>query len=198
MRELRARGFPASKERGERLMREHGLPARHQRRDQGTTDLKPGRPVADKLLDRNITAPNPVWTSDITYFWTDEGGLCLTIVLDLFNREVVGWSLKPHRTADIATDALTLAWFRKRPAPGLLHPSDRGSQSASTPPGPAPGMRHDRLEEPEGPLPGKQAKRRFAIRQARGRSRTTRRPKAGSAASRTSGCRAFPSPAMPT
>jgi len=52
-------------------------------------------------------------------------------VLDLFNREVVGWSLKPRMTADIVTDALTMAWFRKRPAPGLLHHSDRGSQYAS-------------------------------------------------------------------
>ncbi len=52
-------------------------------------------------------------------------------MLDLFNREVVGWSLKPHMTADLVTDALTLAWFRKKPAPGLLHPSDRGSQYAS-------------------------------------------------------------------
>jgi transposase InsO family protein len=52
-------------------------------------------------------------------------------VLDLFNREVVGWSLKPRMTADIVTDALTMAWFRKRPAPGLMHHSDRGSQYAS-------------------------------------------------------------------
>jgi putative transposase len=61
----------------------------------------------------------------------DEGWLYLAIVLDLFNREVVGWSLKPRMTADIVTDALTMAWFRKRPAPGLLHHSDRGSQYAS-------------------------------------------------------------------
>jgi len=65
------------------------------------------------------------------YLWTDEGWLYLAIVLDLFNREVVGWSLKPRMTADIVTDALTMAWFRRRPAPGLLHHSDRGSQYAS-------------------------------------------------------------------
>jgi putative transposase len=52
----------------------------------------------------------------------------LAIVLDLFNREVVGWSLKPKMTADIVTDALTMAWFRRKPAPGLIHHSDRGSQ----------------------------------------------------------------------
>jgi transposase InsO family protein len=55
----------------------------------------------------------------------------LAIVLDLFNHEVVGWSLKPRMTADIVTDALTMAWFRKKPAAGLMHHSDRGSQYAS-------------------------------------------------------------------
>ena len=55
----------------------------------------------------------------------------MAVVLDLFNREIVGWSIKPRMTADIVTDALTMAWFRRRPAPGLIHHSDRGSQYAS-------------------------------------------------------------------
>ena len=63
--------------------------------------------------------------------WTDEGWQYLAIPLDLFNREVVGWALKPRLTADLATDALTMGWFRRRPAPGVLHHSDRGSQYAS-------------------------------------------------------------------
>ena len=105
--ELRLRGFKASKERVERLMREHGIHARHKRRYKVTTDSKHVLPVADNLLDRNFlpTAPNQVWTSDITYLWTDEGWLYLAIVLDLFNREVIGWSLKPRMTSDIVTDA---------------------------------------------------------------------------------------------
>jgi transposase InsO family protein len=133
VRELRARGFSASKERVERLMRDNGIHARHKRRYKVTTDSKHGLPVAENLLARNFTptAPNQVWTSDITYLWTDEGWLYLAIVLDLFNREVVGWSLKPRMTAEIVTDALTMAWFRKRPAAGLMHHSDRGSQYAS-------------------------------------------------------------------
>ena len=132
MRELRTRGFSASKERVERVMRDHGIYARHKRRYKVTTDSKHGLPVAENLLARNFTptAPNQVWTSDMTYLRTDEGWLYLAIVLDLFNREVVGWSLKPRMTADIVT-ALTMAWFRKKPAPGLLHHSDRGSQYAS-------------------------------------------------------------------
>lgn len=133
VRELRARGFPVSKARVERLMREHGLRGRHKRRYKATTDSKHSLPVAENLLQRDFTpsGPNEVWTSDITYLWTDEGWLYLAIVLDLFNREVVGWSLKPRMTADLVTEALTMAWFRRQPPPGLIHHSDRGSQYAS-------------------------------------------------------------------
>ena len=153
VRELRARGFPASKPRVERLMQENDIRARHKRRYQVTTDSKHNLPIAANLPDRNFnpSAPNQVWTSDITYLWTDEGWLYLmkqlaiplgwqktptkwlvmAIVLDLFSREVVGWSLKPRMTADIVTDALTMAWLRKKPAAGLMHHSDRGSQYAS-------------------------------------------------------------------
>lgn len=131
--EIRGRGFPVSKARVERLMRENGIRARHKRRYKATTDSKHGLPVAPNLLDRNFApeAPNQAWGADLTYVWTDEGWLYLAIVLDLFNREVVGWSIKPRMTADIVTDALTMAWFRRRPQPGLIHHSDRGSQYAS-------------------------------------------------------------------
>ena len=132
-RELRNRGFSASKARVERLMHDNSVRARHKRRYKATTDSKHNLPVAQNLLDRDFapSAPNQVWTSDITYLWTDEGWLYLAIVLDLFNREVVGWSLQPRMTADIVTDALTMAWFRRRPTAGLIHHSDRGSQYAS-------------------------------------------------------------------
>jgi putative transposase len=133
VRELRDRGFPASKERVERLMREHGIRARHKRRFKATTDSKHSLPVAPNLLAREFAprAPNEVWTADLTYLWTDEGWLYLAVVLDLFNREVVGWSIKSRMTADIVIDALAMAWFRRKPAPGLIHHCDRGSQSAS-------------------------------------------------------------------
>lgn len=114
-------------------MKAHNILARHKRRFKATTDSKHSLPVAPNLLNRNFTpsAPNQVWTADLTYIWTAEGWLYLAVVLDLFNREVVGWSLKPRMTADIVTDALIMAWFRRRPAPGLIHHSDRGSQYAS-------------------------------------------------------------------
>ena len=131
--EIRERGFPVGKERVERLMRENGIRARHKRRYKATTDSKHTLPVAPNVLDRNFTpkAPNQAWGADLTYVWTDEGWLYLAIVLDLFNREIVGWSIKSRMTADIVTDALTMAWFRRKPGPGLIHHSDRGSQYAS-------------------------------------------------------------------
>lgn len=133
VKELRGRGFPASKRRVERLMRENGIRAKRKRRFKVTTDSKHNLPVAPNLLERNFTptGPNQVWTSGITYLWTDEVWLYLAITMDLFNREVVGWSLKPRMTADIVTDALTMGWFRRKPTAGLIHHSDRGSQYAS-------------------------------------------------------------------
>ncbi len=115
--EIRSRSLPASKNRVERLMRDNGIRARHKRRYRVTTDSKHKLPVAESLLARNFTptAPSQVFTSDITYIWTDEGWLNLAVLLDLFNREVVGWSIKPRMTADIVTDALTMARFRRRP-----------------------------------------------------------------------------------
>lgn len=135
VKELRDRGYPASKARVERLMREHQIRARHKRRYKATTDSRHRYPVAPNLLNRtfNPDAPNKVWASDITYLWTDAGWLYLAVVLDLFNREVVGWSIQPRMTTELVTAALDMAWFKRRPAPGLLHHSDRGSQYASQP-----------------------------------------------------------------
>ena len=139
---LRGRGFSAGKARVERLMREHRIYARHKRRYNATTDSRHTWPVAKNLLDRQCTpaAPNQAWTADSTSLWTDEGWRYLAIVLDLFNREVVGWSIQSRMTADIVAAALTLAWFRRRPARGLMHHSDRGSQYAS-------GVFQDQLKE---------------------------------------------------
>ncbi len=92
MRERLAQGFSASQARVERPMREHGIRGRNQRRYQATTDSQHSLPVADNRLARDLTpsGPHQVWSADITYRWTDEGGRYLAIVLDLFNREVVG------------------------------------------------------------------------------------------------------------
>ena len=131
--QLAADGFQAGRDRIARLRREMGLRCRQKRKFKATTNSRHDLPVAPNLLEQTFTpqGPNQIWVTDLTYIATDEGWLYLAIVLDLFNREVVGWSLKPRMTADIVTDALTMACFRKRPAVGLMHHSDRGSQYAS-------------------------------------------------------------------
>jgi len=131
--ELRGRGYRIGLPRIERLMRENGIRARHKRRYKATTDSRHSLPVAPNVLDRHFApgAPNRVWTGDITYIATAEGWLYLAVVIDLFNREVIGWSIKPRMTTDLVLDALSMAWFRRRPEPGVLFHSDRGSQYAS-------------------------------------------------------------------
>jgi putative transposase len=133
VKELRSRGLPAGKDRVERLMQENGIYGKHKRKYKVTTDSKHRLPVAPNLLNRQFKPelPNQAWVSDITYLWTDEGWLYLAIVMDLFNREIVGFSIKPRMTTDLISDALTMAWFRRRPQPGLMVHSDRGSQYCS-------------------------------------------------------------------
>ncbi len=114
------------------MMRENGIQARHKRRFKATTDSKHSLPVSANVLDRRFApaAPNQVWTGDITYVATAEGWLYLAVVIDLFNREVIGWPIKPRMTTDLVLDALSMAWFRRRPEPGVLFHSDRRSQYA--------------------------------------------------------------------
>ena len=131
--ELVARGTRVGKARVQRLTQRHGIRARGKKKFVVTTDSKHDLPIAPNLLARNFTpaTPNLVWTSDITYIATDEGWLYLAAVIDLFSRQVVGWSMKEHMQASMVTDALRMAWFRRRPAPGLIFHSDRGSQYCS-------------------------------------------------------------------
>jgi putative transposase len=131
--ELKGRGIPVSKGRVERLMRENGLRGRHKRRFKATTDSKHSLPVAPNRLDQNFETerPDQVWTADITYLATGEGWLYLAIVLDLYTRQIVGWAMRERMTKDLVIDALRMAWFRRRPRPGLIHHSDRGRQYCS-------------------------------------------------------------------
>jgi putative transposase len=116
-----------------RLMREDGLSVRRKRRFVCTTDSKHSHAVAPNLLARDFTAsaPNRVWVTDITYIWTREGWLYLAAILDLFSRRVVGWALDASIDRHLALDALAMAVKARRPAPGLIHHSDRGVQYAS-------------------------------------------------------------------
>ena len=128
--ELVARGIRVGKERVRRMMKAHGIKARGKRKFVVTTDSKHNLPIAPNLLQRNFTAtaPNQVWTGGITYIATDEGWLYLAVVLDLFSRQVVGWSMQAHMQSSLVTDALRMAWFRRAPDAGVIFHSDRGSQ----------------------------------------------------------------------
>ena len=133
--ELRAQGVPVGKKRVARLMREEGLVGLRPRRWVRTTDSAHGHPLAPNVLNRQfgvdqVTGLNQVWVSDLTYVPTREGWLYLAIVLELASRRVVGWAMRETLDADLALAALRMALADRRPAPGLLHHSDRGSQYA--------------------------------------------------------------------
>jgi len=114
-------------------MRKDGLKAKTIRKFKATTNSNHNLPVAENLLDRDFqpSEPNKAWAADITYIWTNEGWLYLAVVIDLYSRAVVGWSMSERMTRSLVMDAFTLAVKRRNPARGLIHHSDRGSQYAS-------------------------------------------------------------------
>jgi transposase InsO family protein len=130
---LRAEGCRVGANRVARLMRHHGIQGRHKRRAPRTTDSKHSFPVAPNLLDRQFVAPAPnrVWLADITYVATLEGWLYLAVVLDIFSRRIVGWAMSETMPQELTIAALEMAITNRRPEPGLLHHSDRGSQFAA-------------------------------------------------------------------
>jgi transposase InsO family protein len=132
--ELRAQGVSCGRNRVARLMRRHGITARRKRRFKKTTDSRHGLPIRPNVLARRFTAPAPnrYWASDITYIWTAEGWLYLAVVMDLYHRRIVGWSMQSTLEQPLVNQALAMALAARRPAPGLLHHSDRGSQYASS------------------------------------------------------------------
>ena len=141
---LRAQhGYTGSLNRIKALMRTMGLIAKAGRKFKVTTDSAHRLPVAPNLLEQDFScdthaestshaqAPNQVWLSDITYLWTREGWLYVCAVLDLFTRRIVGWAMAEHMTRELVLEAMQMAKITKKPAPGLLFHSDRGSQYAS-------------------------------------------------------------------
>ncbi|MBP6727447.1 MAG: IS3 family transposase [Thauera sp.] len=116
----------------ERLMRQNALKARPKRRRKPQDDGERSV-IADNVLDRDFEAdrPNQKWLADFTYIWTAQGWLYVAVVLDLFSRRVVGWSMKAERDATLVMDALMMAVWRRGKADALLHHSDQGSQYTS-------------------------------------------------------------------
>ena len=131
--ELVARGIRVGKDRVRKLMKQNGIRAKTKRKFVVTTDSKHSLPVALDLVQRcfNSDEPNQLWSGDITYIATDEGWLYLAGVIDLHSRQLIGWSLQSHMQVSLVKDALAMAWWRRRPAPGLIFHSDRDSQYCS-------------------------------------------------------------------
>ena len=128
--ELADRGCRTSRKRVARLMRVRGLVARRRRRFRVTTQSRHPFPIAPNVLARQFerARPDQAWVTDITYIPTGEGWLYLAVILDLCSRFAVGWAMSDRITDDFTLDALGMALARRRPPPGLLHHSDRGSQ----------------------------------------------------------------------
>ena len=132
-RELQDNGFAVGRRRTARLMRENDIKARQKRRFKRTTDSEHSWPVAPNIIDQDFAAdrPNQKWGVDISYVWTREGWIYLAVVIDLFSRRVVGWSVGDRLHRRLAIAALQTALTMRRPPEGLIHHSDRGSQYCS-------------------------------------------------------------------
>jgi transposase InsO family protein len=126
-------GVHCGKNRVARIMREADIRSRTKKKFKATTDSSHNLPVAANLLHQDFTAavPDSVWVGDISYIHTREGWLYLAVLIDLFNRQVIGWATSTRMTRQLALDALQMALDRRRPAAGLIHHTDRGSQYAA-------------------------------------------------------------------
>jgi len=131
--EIKAHGSRCGRYRARTVMNLAGVKARQKRKFKVTTDSKHKLPVAANLLQRQFSVqdPNRLWVGDITYIWTSEGWLYLAIVLDLFSRQIVGWSMSNRINKKLVIDSLLMGIWRRNPGPGLIFHTDRGSQYCS-------------------------------------------------------------------
>jgi len=130
---LNALGYPVSRNKARKLMKEAGVKAKQVKKFKVTTNSNHQLPVFKNLLNREfeVAQPDQVYAADVTYIWTQEGWLYLAVVIDLCSRRVVGWSMSSRMKAKLVCDALQMALWHRGPKAGLIHHSDRGSQYAS-------------------------------------------------------------------
>ena len=130
---LNALSYPVSRNKARKLMKEAKVQVKHRKKYKVTTNSNHKQPVFDNVLDRqfDVDQPDQVYVGDITYLWTQEGWLYLAVIIDLYSRKVVGWSMGSRMKAQLVCDALRMAIWQKRPGAGLIVHSDRGSQYAS-------------------------------------------------------------------
>lgn len=131
--EVQGHGTPCGRTRAKTLMKLAGVIAKQKRKYKVTTDSRHELPVAPNLLNRefDVSEPDRVYVSDITYIWTQEGWLYLAVVIDLFSRQVVGWSFNSRINRQLVINSLRMAVWRRQPKAGLIFHSDRGSQYCS-------------------------------------------------------------------
>jgi len=131
--ELRDNGLTCGHNRVARVMRSNGIAAKTKRKFKITTVSRHNQPVAQDLVNRRFEAdkPNRLWSSDITYIWTKEGWLYLSVILDVCGRRIVGWSVSRRLTKELVIEAFRRAAMQRTPAPGMIFHSDQGSQYAS-------------------------------------------------------------------
>jgi transposase InsO family protein len=132
-RELIDKGYSCSENRVARIMKKNNIKAKTTKRWKVTTNSDHDKQIAPNLLNQqfDILEPNKVWVSDITYIWTNEGWLYLAIVLDLYSRKIVGWAMDKKMKQDLVLTAIQQAYKNRKPSPGIIFHSDRGSQYAS-------------------------------------------------------------------
>lgn len=133
MEELKEQGIPCGTGRLRKLLKMAGISVKKKRAFKVTTDSNHDLPIAPNLLKRNfrVFEANRAWVSDITYIRTQSGWLYLCVIVDLFSRKIVGWSMKNHMETSLVLSALRMAYENRRPQPGLIFHSDRGVQYAS-------------------------------------------------------------------
>ena len=131
--ELKKQGIKASRKRISKAMKKYNLVAKATKKFVITTNSKHDLPVSPNLLDRNfvVNAPNIAWVADFTYINTEFGWRYLAVVIDLFDRAIVGWKIADNMKKELVIDALSMAIKRQEPAKGLIVHSDRGSQYCS-------------------------------------------------------------------
>ncbi len=132
-RKLREQGKIVSRRRIGRLMKQAGLACKTKKKFRVTTDSKQNKAITPNLLKREFTVSKPdrYYVGDITYISTREGWLFLAVIIDLFSRKVVGWSMNKRMKASLVNDALLMALWKRKPEGGLVWHTDRGSQYAS-------------------------------------------------------------------
>lgn len=130
---LNALSFPVIRGKAKKLMNEAGVKVRSRKKYKVTTNSDHKQPVFENVLDRRfeVNEPDIAYVQDITYIWTQEGWLYLAVVIDLFSRKVVGWSMGSRMKAQLVCDALNMAIWQRKPKADLVVHSDRGSQYAS-------------------------------------------------------------------